>query len=73
MKVLSEFGVASVEYRQSVAAPVRLSFTAGWLSGLSLGRTEDEIEKFIAQNSATTVGTETSSKGTDAGDAATNS
>ncbi|GJV02514.1 hypothetical protein Tco_1336083 [Tanacetum coccineum] len=112
----------SVKYLQSVAAPVRLSFTIGWLSGLSLGRTEDEIEKFIAQSNnldiegsktwkvkhrelfnksypfvqkvsdsyrlpfeslmrlildapdfSTTVGTETSSKGTDAGDAATNS
>ncbi|GKG61692.1 hypothetical protein Tco_0621401, partial [Tanacetum coccineum] len=29
----------SIEYRQSLAAPVSLCFTAGWLGGLSLGRT----------------------------------
>ncbi|GJS26522.1 hypothetical protein Tco_0487142 [Tanacetum coccineum] len=34
---------ASVEYRKSLAEPVQLCFTAGWLGGLSLGRTEDEI------------------------------
>ncbi|GKD99346.1 hypothetical protein Tco_1387330, partial [Tanacetum coccineum] len=32
----------SVEYRKSLAAPVSLCFTAGGLSGLSLGRTEDQ-------------------------------
>nr|GEW09422.1 hypothetical protein [Tanacetum cinerariifolium] len=36
----------SVKYRQSVAVPVSLCFTVGWLSGLSLGRTPDYIEGF---------------------------
>ncbi|GJS12858.1 hypothetical protein Tco_0407330 [Tanacetum coccineum] len=33
----------SIEYRQSLAAPVSLCSTAGWLGGLSLGRIEDQI------------------------------
>nr|GEV68230.1 hypothetical protein [Tanacetum cinerariifolium] len=32
----------SVEYRKSLPAPVQLCFTAGWLGGLALGRTEEE-------------------------------
>ncbi|GJY03590.1 hypothetical protein Tco_0369530 [Tanacetum coccineum] len=32
----------SVEYRKSLAAPVQLWYTAGWLGGLSIGRTEDQ-------------------------------
>nr|GEV88571.1 hypothetical protein [Tanacetum cinerariifolium] len=38
----------SMEYRQSLAAPVSLCFTTGWLGGLSFGRTEDEIAEFLA-------------------------
>ncbi|GJR98186.1 hypothetical protein Tco_0270360 [Tanacetum coccineum] len=34
----------NVEYRQSLAASVSMCFTAGWLGGLSLGRSEDEIK-----------------------------
>ena len=30
----------SVEYRKSLAEPVQLCYTAGWLGGLALGRTE---------------------------------
>nr|GEU36172.1 hypothetical protein [Tanacetum cinerariifolium] len=33
----------SVKYRKSLAAPVQLCFTAGWLGGLALGRTEEKI------------------------------
>ncbi|GJS86016.1 hypothetical protein Tco_0752557 [Tanacetum coccineum] len=40
---------ASVEYRKSLAEPVQLCFTAGWLGGLSLGRTEDEITRFLSE------------------------
>ncbi|GKD22114.1 hypothetical protein Tco_1223817 [Tanacetum coccineum] len=31
----------SVEYRKSLAAPVSLCFTVGWLDGLSLGKNEE--------------------------------
>nr|GEX47028.1 transposase (putative), gypsy type [Tanacetum cinerariifolium] len=37
--------LTSVEYRKSLAIPIGLSFIAGWLGGLSLGRKEDEIAK----------------------------
>nr|GEW03501.1 zinc finger, CCHC-type [Tanacetum cinerariifolium] len=37
----------SVEYRQSLATPVQLCYSAGWLEGLSLGRTEDQIAQFL--------------------------
>ncbi|GKE70042.1 hypothetical protein Tco_1528114 [Tanacetum coccineum] len=33
----------SVKYRQSLAAQVSLCFTARWLRGLSLGRSEDQV------------------------------
>nr|GEU45334.1 hypothetical protein [Tanacetum cinerariifolium] len=33
----------SVEYQKSLAAPVQLCFTTGWLGDLSLGRTEDQV------------------------------
>ncbi|GJY84914.1 hypothetical protein Tco_0498940 [Tanacetum coccineum] len=39
----------SVEYRKSLATPVQLCFTAGWLGGLSLGKTEDEIAQFLSE------------------------
>ncbi|GJV88763.1 hypothetical protein Tco_1532701 [Tanacetum coccineum] len=39
----------SVEYRQSLAAPVSLCFTAEWLGGLSLGRGEDEIAQMLSE------------------------
>ncbi|GKC53165.1 hypothetical protein Tco_1075910 [Tanacetum coccineum] len=39
----------SVEYRQSLAAPVSLCFTARWLGGLSLGRSEDEISQILSE------------------------
>ncbi|GJX43819.1 hypothetical protein Tco_0260495 [Tanacetum coccineum] len=41
-------GMAKEE--MSIAAPVSLCFTAGWLGGLSLGRTPDQIEELIAQS-----------------------
>ncbi|GKA40301.1 hypothetical protein Tco_0732894 [Tanacetum coccineum] len=40
----------SVEYRQSLAAPVSLCFTARWLGGLSLGRSEDEISQILSES-----------------------
>ncbi|GKE20346.1 hypothetical protein Tco_1431858, partial [Tanacetum coccineum] len=39
----------SVEYQQSLAAPVQLCYTTGWLGGLSLGRTEDQIAQFLSE------------------------
>ncbi|GKG44602.1 hypothetical protein Tco_0486040, partial [Tanacetum coccineum] len=39
----------SIEYRKSLAAPVSLCFTAGWLGGLSLGRTEDQIAAMFSE------------------------
>nr|GEV24594.1 hypothetical protein [Tanacetum cinerariifolium] len=39
----------SVEYRKSLASPVQLCYTAGWLGGLSLGRTEAEIARFLSK------------------------
>nr|GEU31662.1 hypothetical protein [Tanacetum cinerariifolium] len=39
----------SVEYRQSLAAPVSLCFTAGWLGGLSLGRIDDQIVTMLLE------------------------
>ncbi|GJU98222.1 hypothetical protein Tco_1327493 [Tanacetum coccineum] len=38
----------SVEYWQTLAAPLSLCFIAGWLGGLSLGRSEDEIAEILA-------------------------
>ncbi|GJX58688.1 hypothetical protein Tco_0290078 [Tanacetum coccineum] len=40
----------SVEYRQSLAAPVSLCFTVGWLGGLSLGRNEDQIAQILSKS-----------------------
>ncbi|GJS23949.1 hypothetical protein Tco_0452581 [Tanacetum coccineum] len=40
----------SVEYRQSLAALASLCFTAGWLGGLSLGRSEDEIAQILFES-----------------------
>ncbi|GJT65198.1 hypothetical protein Tco_1016678 [Tanacetum coccineum] len=37
----------SVKYRQSLAAQVSLCFTARWLRGLSLGRSEDQVAQFL--------------------------
>ncbi|GJY25837.1 hypothetical protein Tco_0400563, partial [Tanacetum coccineum] len=39
----------SVEYRQSLAAPVSLCFTAGWFGGFSLGQTEDDIARMLSE------------------------
>ncbi|GJW58574.1 hypothetical protein Tco_0105305 [Tanacetum coccineum] len=39
----------SVEYQKSLAAPVSLCFTAGWLNGLSLGRTKDQIATMMSE------------------------
>nr|GFA74529.1 hypothetical protein [Tanacetum cinerariifolium] len=39
----------SVECKKSLAAPVQLCFTAGWLGGLSLGRTEEEVVCFLSK------------------------
>ncbi|GJW25726.1 hypothetical protein Tco_0039537 [Tanacetum coccineum] len=39
----------SVEYRKSLATPVQLCYTAGWLGGLSLGKTKDEIAQFLSE------------------------
>ncbi|GKA40208.1 hypothetical protein Tco_0732801, partial [Tanacetum coccineum] len=39
----------SVEYRQSLAAPVSLYFTASLLGGLSLGRTEGQIAAMLSK------------------------
>nr|GEX70026.1 hypothetical protein [Tanacetum cinerariifolium] len=39
----------SVEYRKSLAALVQLCFTAGWLGGLALGRTEEEVARFLSE------------------------
>ncbi|GJY58422.1 hypothetical protein Tco_0458314 [Tanacetum coccineum] len=38
----------SVEYRQALAAPVSLCYTAGWLGGISLGRSEEDIAGLLA-------------------------
>ncbi|GJZ29126.1 hypothetical protein Tco_0573773 [Tanacetum coccineum] len=40
----------SFEYQKSLAATVGLCFTAGWLGGLGLGRTEEEIAKFLTES-----------------------
>ncbi|GJZ57585.1 hypothetical protein Tco_0613079 [Tanacetum coccineum] len=39
----------SVEYQQSLATPVSLCFTAGWLGGLSTGRTEGQIAAMLSE------------------------
>ncbi|GKA89972.1 hypothetical protein Tco_0811784 [Tanacetum coccineum] len=39
----------SVEYQKSLATPVQLCYTAGWLGGLSLGRTEDQIAQLLSE------------------------
>ncbi|GJT75340.1 hypothetical protein Tco_1042065 [Tanacetum coccineum] len=39
----------SVEYRRNLAALVQLCFTAGWLGGLALGRTEEEVARFLSE------------------------
>nr|GEW49208.1 hypothetical protein [Tanacetum cinerariifolium] len=39
----------SVEYRQALAVPVSLCYTAGWLGGISLGRSEEEIAGLLAE------------------------
>ncbi|GJX76179.1 hypothetical protein Tco_0322990 [Tanacetum coccineum] len=41
----------SVEYRMSLVVPISLSSTVGWLGGLSLGRTEEEIAKILPNTS----------------------
>ncbi|GJX13817.1 hypothetical protein Tco_0205575 [Tanacetum coccineum] len=37
----------SVEYQKSLAVPISLSYTAGWLGSLGLGRTEEEIAEIL--------------------------
>nr|GEV80821.1 hypothetical protein [Tanacetum cinerariifolium] len=39
----------SVEYRKSLAASVQLCFIVGWLGGLALGRTEEEVASFLSE------------------------
>nr|GFA95855.1 hypothetical protein [Tanacetum cinerariifolium] len=39
----------SVEYRKALAVPVSLCYTAGWLGGISLGRSEEEITGLLAE------------------------
>nr|GEW56893.1 hypothetical protein [Tanacetum cinerariifolium] len=39
----------SVEYRKSLVALVQLCFTVGWLGGLTLGRTEEEVARFLSE------------------------
>nr|GEW01137.1 hypothetical protein [Tanacetum cinerariifolium] len=39
----------SVEYRKSLATLVQLCFTAGCLGGLALGRTEEEVARFLSE------------------------
>ncbi|GKA09086.1 hypothetical protein Tco_0688417 [Tanacetum coccineum] len=36
--------ITSVEYQKSLAVPIGLCFSAGWLVGLSLGQKEEEID-----------------------------
>ncbi|GJS39518.1 hypothetical protein Tco_0564561 [Tanacetum coccineum] len=38
----------SVEYRQTLAASVSLCYTVGWLGGISLGRSEEDIAGLLA-------------------------
>ncbi|GKD16852.1 hypothetical protein Tco_1206010 [Tanacetum coccineum] len=40
----------SVEYQKSLATPVSLCFTAGWLGGLSLGINEEQISTKVADS-----------------------
>nr|GEV70044.1 putative reverse transcriptase domain-containing protein [Tanacetum cinerariifolium] len=42
--------LASSEYRKSIVIPVGLCYTTGWLGGLSLGKTEDQIAQKIADS-----------------------
>nr|GEV39978.1 hypothetical protein [Tanacetum cinerariifolium] len=41
----------SVEYQKSLAAPVSLCFTTGWLGGLSLGKNQEEIAAMFFETS----------------------
>ncbi|GJW93049.1 hypothetical protein Tco_0172721 [Tanacetum coccineum] len=41
----------SVEYHKSLAAPISLCFTVGWLGGLSLGKNEEEIAAMLSETS----------------------
>ncbi|GKC80921.1 hypothetical protein Tco_1136638 [Tanacetum coccineum] len=41
----------SVEYQKSLAVPISLCFTAGWLGGLSLGNNEEEITAMLSETS----------------------
>ncbi|GKE84760.1 hypothetical protein Tco_1558502, partial [Tanacetum coccineum] len=41
--------LASSEYRKSIAIPVGLCYTTGWLGGLSLGKTEDQIARVLSE------------------------
>ncbi|GKE66411.1 hypothetical protein Tco_1520572 [Tanacetum coccineum] len=40
----------SVEYRQSLAAPVGSCYTVGWLGGLSLGQTEEQVAQILFES-----------------------
>ncbi|GKG12579.1 hypothetical protein Tco_0346816 [Tanacetum coccineum] len=42
---------ASVEYRKSLAVPISLCFTAGWLGGLILRNNEEEITAMLSETS----------------------
>nr|GEW89984.1 hypothetical protein [Tanacetum cinerariifolium] len=41
----------SVEYQKSLATPVSLCFTTGWLGGLSLGKNQEEIAAMFFETS----------------------
>ncbi|GJU59306.1 hypothetical protein Tco_1237072 [Tanacetum coccineum] len=41
----------TVEYRKSLAVPIALCFTAGWLGVLSLGEKQEEIAAMLSETS----------------------
>ncbi|GJS31754.1 hypothetical protein Tco_0492374 [Tanacetum coccineum] len=41
----------SVDYRKSLVVPIGMCITAGWLGGLSLGKTQDEIGAMLSETS----------------------
>ncbi|GKB59591.1 hypothetical protein Tco_0915777, partial [Tanacetum coccineum] len=42
---------SNVEYQKSLAVPIGLCFTVGWLGGLSMGRKEEEIATMLTNTS----------------------
>ncbi|GJS87317.1 hypothetical protein Tco_0769953 [Tanacetum coccineum] len=41
--------LSSSEYQKSIVIPVGLCYTVGWLGGLSLGKTEDQIAQVLSE------------------------